>query len=145
MKRPTFSFRPIAFALAAASVVFVTVTAAHRYQIHDGPPIVAYGFPVPWHAANGAVSMARDVDLRAMLFDFVLYALPMLLVVGRWRFLERWPRATLGVTLAMSLIGAMGLLVASGGDPFWTRAAPEAGWVIRRETRLHVGWDFPSR
>src|SRR6188768_3423113 len=112
------------FALATALLALTTITAAHRYVIHDGPPVVAYGFPVPWHAANGAVSLARDVDVRAFFFDLVFYAIPAVMLLLRLPLLRRRPRPVLAAAVFLTLVGAVGVLVSVGLDPVWRSAAP---------------------
>jgi len=137
----TFLFLP--FALGVSLAVFASFTAAHQFQMNDSPAFVAYGFPVPWHRANGAISMAREVDVKAALFDFGFYFLPLFgLAVSLRGTLAKRPRLTNGFTVVMLLLGVIGVVLAVGADTGTAPINPATSEIISRVTIPHFGWNF---
>ncbi len=132
-----------AFSVAVTLPIFTAVTAEHRYELADSPVVVAYGFPVPWHRANGAISMARNLDPKAALFDFVLYFVPVFFLLTALRRRRHWPKSLLiAAAVVGTLVGALGLMMAIGADPAIAEVPPD-GWPVQfRVTTPYFGWGF---
>lgn len=132
-------------ALAITILVFSSVTMRTALLDDDGGPLNAYGFPLPWHRWALFSSLHRDVDVIALVADFVLHLAVVTAAVAALRSkvqaLRSPPGWVAGLLVALALTSA-GLLAIHFHSPHARRfGADETYRTAARH--LHLGWQFP--
>ena len=111
-------------ALPLAIVSLVVVSCRTHVSVVDGADQVLVGFPLYWHWPNGALSLAREIDLGRLLVDVVFYfaltsALVAYPVVNR-RLLPRFTfLAVVSWVLAFCLIAPVAAALSFDPRFFW--------------------------
>lgn len=77
----------VRFALPTTILLFLWVTmrthSAYVSEIaFNSESMVAFGFPFSWHAASTATSMGTEIGMLPLVFDFVVYFLMVIALLG---------------------------------------------------------------
>jgi hypothetical protein len=107
------------YSIPLALALFVWVTARAKIAVVDGDSMNVYGFPFFWHRANGAISLAREMNLYAMLADLLIYiglAMAFAEVPGIRRLFQSFPAWGAGVFWGVAIISIFALLFSFWGN-----------------------------